>query len=211
MDCHGASAASFTHCSNLSCPGRGRVAPAGRRPPQLLGRPALPSDLDGHRRSPGPSRLNALGRCGRWPDRAVVARRVPARNGVRLGRWLLVSLGSGHANTARTEAGMAASKKLGIATMPHRLSHGDDHRHCAGLRDRLAVSSARRYRDFHSPVDRAGRSLRNRTPMRLLDEPVHLRQVKVSAAFLLTYRHSRKSAPRSACGWPPDSAASSQP
>lgn len=33
---------------------------------------------------------------------------------------------------------MAAAKKLGIATLPHRLSHGDDHRHCLGLRDSLA-------------------------------------------------------------------------
>jgi hypothetical protein len=183
MDCHGASAASFTHCSDLSCPGRGRVAPAGRRPPQLLGRPAISSDLDGHRRSPGPSRLDALGRCGGRPDRAAVARRIPARNGVRLDRWLLVSLGGGHANTARAEAGMAASRKLGIATMPHRLSHGDDHRHCSDWWNRLAVSSARRYQDLHAPVDRAGRSLRNRTPMRLLGESVHRRQIKVSAAF----------------------------
>jgi len=108
VDRRGAPAAPLTRRSSLPRPGRGRVTPAGRGPPQLLDRPAIPAGLNGDRRGPGPPWLNALGCGGGRAGGVAVARRMPASRGVRLGGRLPVSPGGGHADTARVEAGLAA-------------------------------------------------------------------------------------------------------
>ena len=149
VDRRSAGAACTVARPDPTCPGCRRVSVARHRPSEVLGWPTHPTDFNRDRLGARPSRHYPLGTRGDRSDYSAAAWGMETRRCGRPGRWLPVSSGGRYADPARSPAGLAIARNLGLTFVSGRVRHGVCRRDDGGRRHRLVAAAA--------PPVRAGR------------------------------------------------------